>query len=539
MAKRKFFNDKNYIHIPIHDVHPENGNYIKVYDGNTLANEFHMTVSSSADETDFYVALYLGNYKSENITLECDDGVPETFFESFIQGKKPEEEKELYPNLYSEPTRQQIHFSPRCGWMNDMNGLFFKDGKFNVYFQHNPFGSRHGGVNVSWGHTVSEDAVHFTEYPDAIMPYSSRCLVASGSAYVDNNNISGKGKGTILAAYTALQSLQYRGRKKVTQNEGQMLLYSTDDGMTFDYFENNPIIPVPEHEEWRDPKIFEKDGTLFAIVYEPENGNPSTSFYSSTDCKDWKLASKGGNFHECPDFFPLEVENEDKTFYVMYGGHGKYSIGTFENFEFTSVQDGLFLDYGDSLYAGQTFANSPDTKYRYHLAWLKDRYLCCCIDPDYVFGGVGFNQSASLMTKLSLRKTEFGYRIFRKPHENLVKLRSSESEVVLTSSQMLDIPAEYVFTLDTQSPVTFSLNGRGFTYNPAERSFETTCGKKYFMCTRQAPKIRMFVDKRSVEYFVSDEIGITFFATPQETPLLITGAEKISATKHKLNSIWK
>ena len=194
-----------------------------------------------------------------------------------------ENEPDLYPDLYHEPTRQQIHFSPRRGWMNDPNGLLCTSEGYNIHFQHNPFGPQHGCANVSWGRAVSGDGVHFKEYPDAIMPYSTRCHVASGSAVLDRYNMSGFGADTIIAAYTALQSIQFQGRPPV-HNEGQHLLYSRDGGKTYQYFPWSPIIPVPEGEEWRDPKIVQVDEkTLCILVYETFEGKDCVSFYISHD----------------------------------------------------------------------------------------------------------------------------------------------------------------------------------------------------------------------------------------------------------------
>ena len=541
MAKRIFSNDKKYIHIPVHDEHPNNHRYIRIYDGDTLAHEFHIGVAHSGKTRDFYVPLYLGNYQNEAITLVCDDEVPEDFFDGFQTGDAPQKETGLYPDLYREPTRQQIHFSPARGWMNDPNGLFFKDGKFNAYFQHNPFASRHGGVNVSWGHAVSEDGVHFTEYPDAIMPYNSKCSVASGSAFVDVNNLLGKGKGTVIAAYTALQALQYRGRPRVTQNEGQMLLYSLDDGMTFKRFENNPFLSVPDGEYWRDPKILEVNGSLVAIVYEPVGDERSTSVYASKDGKAWSLVSKGEKFHECPDFFEMEVFDGNEKLYVMYGGHGQYSVGRFENFKFIPVEQGGFLDYGDveSVYAGQTFSNYPDPKVRYHTAWLKENGMCCFIADGYVFDGSGFHSSLSLLCKLTLRKTDKGYRIFKEPHENLKILRRTPQTIVLVGTCFLQTPAEYCFTLEGDKPVNFTVGKEGFTYTPATRKIVATSGKSYELCLDGAPSFRLFADTRSLEFFINGEISLTYFATPDTQPLVISDGVKVQAVKYPLDSIWK
>lgn len=160
-------------------------------------------------------------------------------------------------------------------------------------YQHNPYGPNHGGVNVSWGLAVSPDGVHFREYPDAIRPSDSQTHIASGSAIVDKDNISGFGKGTILATYTALQSSMFNGENRQPETAGQILEYSTDGGFTFNKFPKEPIIPVPMGEGWRDPKLlFTDEGKLCIAVYETFEGKNCVSFYSSENCVDWKFESQ-------------------------------------------------------------------------------------------------------------------------------------------------------------------------------------------------------------------------------------------------------
>ena len=61
-----------------------------------------------------------------------DDNASENLFDGIRVGGKIEDEPQLYPELYNEEIRQKIHFSPKRGWMNDPNGLFFKDGIFHM-----------------------------------------------------------------------------------------------------------------------------------------------------------------------------------------------------------------------------------------------------------------------------------------------------------------------------------------------------------------------------------------------------------------------
>jgi levanase len=92
--------------------------------------------------------------------------------------------------LYHEPYRPQFHFTPKQNWMNDPNGTIFYKGQYHLFYQYNPSGTTWG--NISWGHAVSKDLVHWTELPLAI-PQDANEYVFSGSVVYDRTNSSGLG----------------------------------------------------------------------------------------------------------------------------------------------------------------------------------------------------------------------------------------------------------------------------------------------------------------------------------------------------------
>ena len=79
----------------------------------------------------------------------------------------------------NEPWRPQFHFTPAKNWMNDPNGMVYYQGEYHLFFQYNPSGNTWG--NISWGHAVSRDLVHWHELPVAI-PADDQNYAFSGSA---------------------------------------------------------------------------------------------------------------------------------------------------------------------------------------------------------------------------------------------------------------------------------------------------------------------------------------------------------------------
>ncbi len=539
MINRQFFLTDGFLHFPINERAEKYYVDFRDEDG-ALLGEFHIAIST--EEPYAYYPIKLHRLAGKTITVSCDcDDAPEAAFDAITVGGSMDERPELYPDIYKEPDRQQIHFSSRRGWLNDPNGLVYINGEYHMCYQHNPFGNRHGGVNVSWGLAVSKDGVHFTEYPDAILPGDSLTHIASGSAVLDLENISGMGEGTVLAAYTALESRMFEDRTSVG-TRGQILMYSTDNGHTFTPFPKNPIIPVAHGWPWRDPKIlFMDDGSLCIAVYETYEDKNCVSFYSSRDCKTWKFESRTMDLYECPDLFRLPVVETGEQLWVLYGANGMYRIGRFENYRFTQIADSMFLDYGNATYAGQTWNSHPDQKGRYHIAWMSEGNW-----EEREPLSVHFSQSMSLLCRFTLHKTAAGYRLFRTPIDAVESLRAEifrtlHDGISTEDGTVCEMPApgEALFTLDTAASVQVSVNGLGFTYEPVNRKLIFTSGKEYVLTSDGSPSVRIIIDTRSVEFFVSSEISATYILLDPKKELRITGNDgRIAGKIWKLNSIW-
>ena len=264
--------------------------------------------------------------------------------------------------------RPVYHHTPLYGWMNDANGLVYKDGEYHLYFQYNPYGSKWG--NMHWGHSVSRDLVHW-QHLDPAIARDTMGHIFSGSTVVDTRGTAGFGKNAIIAFYT---SHSVRDGRQV---QVQCMAYSNDNGRTFTKYKGNPVVtPFDGLENFRDPKIFwyEPTKSWYMIVSADKN----MRFYQSKNLKQWKYVSQWGegfgaqpNQFECPDFFPLPVDGDkNKQKYVMivninpgfvYGGSAtQYFIGEFDGKEFhcdSKPQTVKWLDWGKDHYATVTFSN--------------------------------------------------------------------------------------------------------------------------------------------------------------------------------------
>jgi fructan beta-fructosidase len=261
---------------------------------------------------------------------------------------------------YSELYRPQFHFTPAKNWMNDPNGLILYKGEYHLFFQHNPNGTVWG--DMSWGHAVSRDLVHWKQLPLAI-PADATNYIFSGSVVVDKANTSGLGT-TKNPAMVAVYTRAARDCCRQTQ----ALAYSTDRGRTWKQYDKNPVIDIGSGE-FRDPKVFWHAPSRRWVMVVALGQERRLSFYNSPNLKDWTHLSDFGPANsadgawECPDLFQLPVDGDRKRLRwvllvnvqqgAIAGGSGaQYFLGDFDGTTFHADDTGPYTPPGGDLAQG-------------------------------------------------------------------------------------------------------------------------------------------------------------------------------------------
>lgn len=349
---------EDYLLLPIQDDAPE-GKICVVKDNEQKGTL--MNVRLARERVDSYVPFALSAYKGQHISIEIQ-GVPETALcwkELKLSGSFDMANKESFRPVY--------HHTPAYGWMNDPNGMFYKDGVYHLYFQYNPYGSVWG--NMHWGHSTSTDLMHWKFEGCAIVP-DTWGAIFSGSCVVDHENTAGFGKEAVVAFYTSAKSTPWGDIQM------QSMAYSLDNGKTFTKYEGNPILTSSE-KDFRDPKVFwYAPGKHWVMILAV---GQHMEIYSSVNLKEWKKESEFGAMQgahggvwECPDLVEIPVEGTREKKWVLicnlnpggpFGGSAaQYFVGSFDGKKFVneSPTQTKWMDWGKDNYATVTWNNAPD-----------------------------------------------------------------------------------------------------------------------------------------------------------------------------------
>jgi len=533
---REFTVSNKYLVVPIKNG-TKNCEIVLEVDG-TPVRRYGTELATTADSVDWYAFFTIASYKGKPAKVTVDRATEEGFALIRQAGEIPGS-----ASFYTEELRPQFHFSQKVGWNNDPNGMVYLDGEWHLFFQHNPVGWKWG--NMTWGHAVSNDLVHWEQLPDALFPGTmARGACFSGGATVDKKNTAGwkTGENDVLVAFLT------------DTGAGEAVAYSDDNGRSFTWYEGNPVVK----HRGRDPKVIwyaydtndkqlndvarELGGHWVMIVYdEHAEFERNAAFYTSTNLKEWIEQSHLPGYFECTELFELPVDGDaSDTRWVVFAADARYAVGSFDGRTFKPEHEGKHQVHHGSYYASQTFDNAPDGR-KIQIGWARLN-----------MPGMPFNQAFSFPHELTLRKTGDGVRMFVRPIEEIEMLHKTKhsakpreltagSKVTLdVSGQLFDIRA--TFELGDAKQVGLDIGGNVVAYDTAGQKLNGAAMKP--MNGRVAMQI--LVDRPMIE--ICGNNGAVFITTGRERKGKVAtvkafadgdGAKLISLEVYELESIWK
>lgn len=532
--------ESKYLLLPVQENAPEGK--VNIVVNNELQLGQNINVRLAREKVDYYVPLDLSAYQGKTISIDVT-GMPSSSLcwkEIKLSDTFDSSNRETYRPVY--------HHTPMYGWMNDPNGMFYKDGVYHLYFQYNPYGSMWG--NMTWGHSTSTDLTHWTYEGTAIVP-DAWGAIFSGSCVVDKDNTAGFGKGAVVAFYTSAKSTPWG------DIQSQSMAYSLDNGKTFIKYEHNPILTSTERD-FRDPKVFwyapGKHWVMMLAV------GQEMQIYSSGNLKVWKKESSFGAMQgahggvwECPDLVELPIEGTKEKKWVLicnlnpggpFGGSAaQYFVGSFDGKKFVneSPTQTKWLDWGKDNYATVTWSNAPAGRC-IALGWMSNWQYANNVPTTQ------YRSANTLARDLTLYRVGGELYLKSKPSPEIKKARAEEKKIPTfevkgnyeVASLLADNKGAYEIEMAIEnkgtSKIDFSLmNEKGekvaMYYDVVRKQFvmdRSASGivgfSRDFPAVTVAPvrntdqiHLRLFIDRSSVEAFGEEgEYVMTNLVFPAE-----------------------
>ncbi|SDZ65409.1 levanase/fructan beta-fructosidase [Evansella caseinilytica] len=452
----------------------------------------------------------------------------------------------------TDKARPYLHFAPKKNWMNDPNGMVYFNGEYHLFFQHNPYDSVWGPMH--WGHAVSKDMINWEELDIALSP-DDLGMIFSGSAVVDWKNTTGffPEEPGLVAIFTH-HSDRKEGAPAV---QSQSLAYSHDNGRTWVKYEHNPVLIHNTKADFRDPKVFwhgELNNWIMVLA-----AGQAIMIYSSPNLKDWQLESEFGEgignhdaVWECPDLFPLPVENSTEKKWVFIvsigdnpslpmGSRTQYFVGDFNGKEFIAEhKDVRWLDYGMDNYAGVSFSDIPEEDgRRIYLGWMSNWRYANQVPT------TGWRSQMTLPRELSLTTKNGDYLVKQRPvmelNQYFIKNKNTKPIHLNREEISYFINEPYVnatFRITNKDAAEYGLKihygerkeAVVFIQPPGKKAildrsqsgitdFSETFSTKQTVQLEQAEDISMqiIIDASSIELFLNDgEYALTSLVFPNE-----------------------
>lgn len=441
----------------------------------TKSYEFRLDTTDGA--FDFFAPLDVSAYKGQELELVGE--LSDAWLENVRQ-------EDTLPDT-TDAFRPIMHFTAPSGWLNDPNGLVYRDGIYHLYFQHNMFAARPS--DLQWGHAVSRDLVHW-EFRGTVLFPDETGMMFSGSGLCDECGIAGHGAGALLFFYTAAGGGTNWSKGHVST---QHMAYSTDGGATL---QKHGQVVGPIADGTRDPKVtwHAQSGAYVMALYIE---NHDFGILRSEDLVHWELTQRltFDKMWECPDLFELAVDgNPDDTRWIFWSADGYYVVGRFDGYTFTPESERLSA-YTGIPYAAQTFWGTPGRKLS--IAWLRTTNK-----------GSNYSSMMSLPMELTLAQTDDGPRLRIFPARELESLRGTPVVMENPDSwlahpiQNPDQPYELVLRFPPQERGHFRCAVPGGLLKVMFGEQRCELGSCIFEFDNTRPlELRLFGDRQIIEVF--------------------------------------
>lgn len=276
------------------------------------------------------------------------------------------------PVLTPDPHRPLYHFTPPAGWLNDPNGITHHQGRWHLYYQHNPHRPEWGSIH--WGHASSADLVTWRDEPVALVP--------TPGGLDEHGCFSGT-----FALVNGQPTLYYTGVASGVQTQ---CMATSQDLITWEKHPGNPVIAHPPEgvrpDDFRDPYVFQHGAWWYmAVGASLDHDRAAVLLYRSADGVNWTYRhvlhaatrTDQGVMWECPNLFPLG-ERWVLVVSLWPSLGARYFVGTFEDERFLPEREGV-IDGDGGAFAHLT-ARSEDGR-TLQWAWLGEQRHQSLIDP--------------------------------------------------------------------------------------------------------------------------------------------------------------
>ena len=502
---------KKYLLLPVQE--KEENAYIAVLDSR---NEMvkRLNVRLAVDKVDYFVPFEIKNGQLLDITFHGDKRTTGAV-KDFVCWKEMKY-SDTFDTTNRERFRPAYHHTPPYGWMNDPNGMFYKDGVWHLYYQFNPYGSQ--WENMTWGHSTSKDLIHWEAQPLAIEG-DWLGAVFSGSAIVDKDNTTGFGRNAVVAMYTSAGAAQT-----------QSIAYSADGGQTFTKYAGNPVITY-NAPDFRDPKVFWHEQTRKWIVVLAVG--QEVQFFSSMNLKEWKYESSFGREYgnhdgvwECPDMLCFG----NKWVLLLninpggpFGGSAtQYFVGSFDGHKFMcedNPSETKWMDYGKDHYATVTFHNAPDGRI-VALPGMSNWQYANQVPTRQ------FRSANGLPRDLGIKTVGGETYLTSTPSKEVTALRGRKVKQPTEACEMvIDLKGSTNITLSNTKgeEVTMHYDAQKQTFSMNRTHSGDVSFSEAFPCETIAPtygsirQLRIFIDRCSIEAFDAEgKMAMTNLVFPSE-----------------------